>query len=124
MAAATFPAYLDGADGWLFSDKCDGSKPDEMESRWDDVRSRTEEMCTAYYVAGGEYMLEKDREMEEGARAAVAERASAKGGGGMDGKGNNEEDHDTQWLPTKHQMEIVMKNKNKANELFLGDLEL
>jgi hypothetical protein len=45
-------------------------------------------------------------------------------GGGADGKGNDEEDHNTQWLPAKHWMEIVMKNKNKANELFLGDLEL
>ena len=29
--------YLDGADGWLFSDKCDDAKPEEMELRWDDV---------------------------------------------------------------------------------------
>jgi hypothetical protein len=69
-------------------------------------------------------MLEKDREMEEGARAAAAKRATAKGGGGADSKGNDEEDHDAQWLPTKRRMEIVMKNKNKANELFSGDLEL
>ena len=45
-------------------------------------------------------------------------------GGGTDGKGNDEEDHDTQWLPAKRQMEIVMKNKNKAKEFFLGNLEL
>ena len=95
-----------------------------MESRWDDVRSRTEEMCAAYYAAEREYALEKDWEMEERARAAAAERATAEGGGGVDGEGNNEEDHDTQWLPTKCRMEIVMKNKNKANELFSGDLEL
>ena len=42
----------------------------------------------------------------------------------MVGKGNDEEDHDTQWLPTKRRMEIVMKYKNKANKLFLGILEL
>ena len=28
-----FTAYLDGADGWLFSDKCDNATPEEMESR-------------------------------------------------------------------------------------------
>jgi hypothetical protein len=78
---ATFAAYLDGADGWLFSDECDDTKPEEMESRWDDVRSRTEEMCAAYYAAEHEYALEKDREMEKGARAAAAEHAAAKGGG-------------------------------------------
>ena len=52
-----------------------------MESRWDDVRSRTEEMCAAYYAAEHEYTLEKDQEMEKGARAAAAERTAAKGGG-------------------------------------------
>ena len=62
--------------------------------------------------------------MEEGARAAAAKRAAAEGGGGTDGKGKDEEDHNMQWLPTIHQMEIVMKNKNKANELILGNLEL
>jgi hypothetical protein len=81
-------------------------------------------MCTAYYAAEREYALEKDREMEEGARAAATERAAAKGGGGTDGKGNDKEDHNTQWLTTKCRMEIVMKNKNKANELFSDNLEL
>ena len=65
-AAATFAAYLDGTDGWLFLDECNNAKPEEMESRWDDVRSRTEGMCAAYYMAECEYALEKDREMEEG----------------------------------------------------------
>ncbi len=95
-----------------------------MESRWDNNWSRMEEMCAAYYVAEHEYALEKDREMEKGARAAAAELAAAKGVGGADGKGSDEEDHDTQWLPEKRRMEIVMKNKNKANKLFSGNLEL
>ena len=73
--------YLDGADGWLFLDECNNAKPEEMESQWDNVRWRTEEMCMAYYIAEREYALEKDREMEEGARATAAERAAAEGGG-------------------------------------------
>ena len=80
-AATTFAAYLDGAGGWLFSDECDDAKPEEMESWWDDVRLRTEEMCAAYYAAEHEYAMEKDREMEKGARAAAAKRAAAEGGG-------------------------------------------
>ena len=68
-------------------------------------------------------MLEKDWEMEKGARAAAAKHAAAEGGGGADGEGSDEEDHNTQWLPEKRWMEIVIKNKNKANELFSGDLE-
>ncbi len=59
-----------------------GKDPQEMESRWDNIRSRMEEMCAAYYAAEREFALEKDQEMEEGARAAAAERAAAKGGGG------------------------------------------
>ena len=53
-----------------------------MELRWDDVRSRTEEMCAAYYAAEHEYALEKDQEMEKGARAATAEHVAAEGEGG------------------------------------------
>ena len=34
-----FAAYLNGADGWLFSDECDNATLEEMESRWDDNRS-------------------------------------------------------------------------------------
>ncbi len=123
-AAATFAAYPNGADGWLFSDECNDAKAEEMESRWDDVWSRTEEMCAAYYAAKHEYALEKDREMEKGARTAAAEHTAAKGWGGADGKGSDEEDHDTQWLPAKRRMEVVRKNKNKVYELFLGDFEL
>ena len=115
-----FAAFLDGEDDWLFSNECDDATPQEMESRWDDVRSRTEDMCAAFYAAEREYLLEKDREMEEGARIAAAERAAAEGGGGEDGEGNDEDDHDTRRLPTKRRMEIVMKNKNEANELFSG----
>ena len=37
-------------------------------------------MCTAYYAAERENALEKDREMEEGARAMAVERAAAEGG--------------------------------------------
>ncbi len=54
-----FAAHLDSADGWLFSDESNDARPEEMESR-----------------------LEKDWEMEEGARAAAAKRTAAKGGGG------------------------------------------
>ena len=81
-------------------------------------------MCVVYYAAKREYTLEKDREMEEGARAAAAVRAAAEGGGGADSEGNNEDNHNTRWLPMKRRMEIRMKNKNEANKLFSGDLEL
>ncbi|KAL3771140.1 hypothetical protein ACHAW5_009924 [Stephanodiscus triporus] len=109
-----FARYLDETDDWLFSDECDVATADEMEARWDKVRSRTEDMCADYYAAEREYSMEKEREMEEGARLAAAERAAEVGGG----DGDDEDDHDTRRLPTKRRMEIVMKNKNEANELF------
>ena len=73
-----FAVYLDGADSWLFLDKCDDATPEDMESWWDDVRLRTEEMCAAYYAAERKYALEKDQEMKEEARAAAAN--SVRGG--------------------------------------------
>ena len=82
-----FAAYLDGTDGWLFLDECNNATPEEMESRWDNVRSRTEEMCTAYYAAKHKYALEEDQEMKEGARAAAAECTAAEGGGGRGRQG-------------------------------------
>ncbi|KAL3806626.1 hypothetical protein ACHAXA_010814 [Cyclostephanos tholiformis] len=108
-----FARYLDELDNWLFSDECDAASVEEMEGKWEDVKSRTEEMCADYYAAEREYSLEKDRKMEEEAKLAAAERAAE---GGEDG--DDEDDHDTRRLPTKRRMEIVLKNKNEANELF------
>ena len=53
----------------------------------------------------------KEREMEEEAKLAAAER-------GSEGDGDDEEDHDTRRLNFPRRMEIVMKNKKEANELF------
>jgi hypothetical protein len=111
--------YLNGADGWLFSDECNNVTPEEMKLQRDDNRSRTEEMlCAAFYVAEHEYTPKKDRKMEEGARTAATERAVAEGGGNTDGEGNSEDDHDMRRLPIKRRMDITMKNKNEADKLF------
>ena len=87
VAAAIFAAYLNGADDWLFLDECNDAKPEEMELQWDDVRSRTEEMCAAYYAAEREYALETDWAIEEGARAASTKLAAAEGRGGRGRQG-------------------------------------
>jgi tetratricopeptide (TPR) repeat protein len=109
-----FARYLDDVDDWLYSDECDASSVEEMEGKWNDVNSSTMEMCAEYYAAEREYELGKEREMEEEARLAAAERAADVGEDG----GDDDDDHDTRRLPTKRRMEIVMKNKNEANELF------
>ncbi len=112
-----FNTYLNGADGWLFLDKCDIATLEEMECWWDgNNRSSTEEMYTVFYAAKCEYTLEKDQdEMEEGPEPPQPS------GGNTDGEGNNEDDHHIRWLPTKYQMEIVMKNENEAKELSSGE---
>jgi hypothetical protein len=112
-----FNTYLNGADGWLFSDECDIATLEEMVCWWDNNnRSRTEEMYTVFYAAKCEYTMEKDQnEMEEGLEPPKPS------GGNTDGEGNNEDDHHTRWLPTKYRMEIVMKNENEAKELSSGD---
>ncbi len=107
-----FASYLDGVDDWLFSEECDEATLEQMEVKWTSVRSETEELCAEYLSAKRDEAAQNDREMEEEARKAAAESAA----NGDDDDSND--DHDTRRLPTKRRMEIVMKNKNEANELF------
>mmetsp|Transcript_28544 Transcript_28544/g.60504 ORF Transcript_28544/g.60504 Transcript_28544/m.60504 type:complete len:748 (+) Transcript_28544:113-2356(+) len=107
-----FASYLDSVDDWLFSEECDDADCAQMEEKWNAVESKTEEMCEEYLAAKRAEAEQMDREMEEASKLAAAEKAA----NGDD----DEEDHDTRRLPTKRRMEIVMKNKNEANELFSG----
>jgi len=106
-----FDEYLDNLDDWLFSDECDGMDVQEMEKKLADVLEETRTTCAEYFEAVRKEAEEKEREMEEEAKKAEAERAAEGGGDDDDG------DHDTRRLPKKRRMEIVMKNKNEANEL-------
>lgn len=106
-----FVKFLDDTDEWLYSDKCDEATVEEMESKWTDVRMTTELMCADYFAAEKEREMQKEREMEEEAKLAAAER-------GAEGDGDDEEDHDTRRLNFPRRLEIVMKNKKEANELF------
>lgn len=107
-----FTSYLDGTDDWLFSEGCDEATLEQMEEKWNSVQSKTQEMCGEYLAAKQAEAVEKEREMEEEARIGAVERDAE---AAMNG--DEEEDHDTRRLPTKRRMEIVMKNKNEANEL-------
>ncbi len=73
-------------DGWLFSDECDNATPEKMDSQRDNNRSRTKEMYVTIHTVKCMYMLEKDWEMEEGARTPAAE------------SGNDEDDHNMRRL--------------------------
>lgn len=108
-----FTKYLDDTDEWLYSDECEVATVEEMEAKWNDVRMKTEEMCAEFFAAEKERVMKKEREMEEEVIQAAADRA-ANGGG----DGDEEEDHDSRRLNFSRRMEIVMKNKKEANELF------
>jgi len=114
-----FMTYLDGVDDWLFSEECDEASLERMEEEWDKVRSRTDEMCGEYFAATRREVEERDRDMEDEARAAAAAEAAASALSSEENDDDdNEADHDTRRLPAKRRMEMVLKNKNEANELF------
>jgi molecular chaperone DnaK (HSP70) len=106
-----FVKFLDDTDEWLYSEKCDEATVEEIEAKWTDVRLTTELMCADYFAAEKKREMQKEREMEEEAKQAAAER-------GAEGDGDDQEDHDTRRLNFPRRLEIVMKNKKEANELF------
>ena len=108
-----FAELLDSTDDWLFSEECDAATLAQMEQKWTAIESKMKEMCADYFAAKQKEAEEKDREMDEEAKLGAALRDAE---AAMNG--DEEDDHDTRRLPTKRRMEIVMKNKNEANELF------
>jgi len=109
-----FTSYLDGTDDWLFSEDCDEATLEQMEEKWNSIQTKTQDVCGEYLAAKKDEADQKDREMEQEAQLAAAERQAEAAMNGDD----EVEDHDNRRLPTKRRMEIVMKNKNEANELF------
>jgi tetratricopeptide (TPR) repeat protein len=115
-----FTSHLDETDDWLFSEACDAATVKEMEERWVAIQSKTKELCADYLDAKQAEIDKKNREMEEEVqRAAALREAEYAMNGGTDDM-EEQEDHDTRRLPTKRRMNIVLKNKTEANELFAG----
>jgi len=110
-----FNSFLDGTDDWLFSDECEEASVEQMIEKWTQIQGRTQEFCGDYLAAKQFEADRKDRDLEEEAQRAAAERDAE---AAMNGDDGDEADHDTRRLPTKRRMEIVMKNKAEANELF------
>lgn len=108
-----FASYLDDNDDWLFSDECENANVEQMEEKLSQIQGKTQEFCADYLAATQADAERKEKELEEEAKRATAEQ-DAEGGDG------EAEDHDTRKLPFKRRMEIVLKNKTEANELFSG----
>mmetsp|Transcript_1190 Transcript_1190/g.2102 ORF Transcript_1190/g.2102 Transcript_1190/m.2102 type:complete len:730 (+) Transcript_1190:311-2500(+) len=104
-------AHLTKTDDWLFSEECDNADLDQMNAKLEEVLAKSNEMCAVYYEAVSKEAEMMEKQMKEEAERAKAEREAA---------GEDDEDHDNRRLPKKRRMEIVMKNKQEANELFAG----
>ena len=109
--ADTLDSYLDGLEDFLFSEECDNASKDEMQTKVNETLAKTKELCAGYFEAVQKETEAKEKEMEEEAKKAQLERNSGEENG-------EEDDHDNRRLPKKRRMEIVMKNKAEANELF------
>lgn len=106
----TLDAFLDSVENWIFSEEADAASKEDVLAKLEAAIKETGEMAKDYLDALRKEKDEKDREMEAEAKRAQEERE-----GEPDGE---EDDHDNRRLPKKRRMEIVMKNKAEANELF------
>jgi tetratricopeptide (TPR) repeat protein len=103
--------FLNELDDWVFSEEADDANLEAMQAKWDETNAKVKDVCAAYYEAVDKDEKAKEKEMEEEAKKAQLEAA-------LNGEDVDEEDHDNRRLPKKRRMEIVMKNKNEATELF------
>jgi len=110
LLPTTIDSYLNELDDWLFSEDCDTATKEQMKEKYDTIEQKTKDVCHEYYDAIQKETAAKELEMEEEAKKAQLERNA--------GQDDNEDDHDNRRLPKKRRMEIVMKNKTEANELF------
>ena len=110
LLPSNLDSYLDELDDWLFSDEADSADKAAMQEKLQKTIDSTKDMCKDYFEALRAEAEAKEREMEEEAKKAQLEREGE--------EGIDEDDHDNRRLPKKRRMEIVMKNKAEANELF------
>eukprot|EP00977_Amphora_coffeiformis_P003434 scaffold638_cov168-Amphora_coffeaeformis.AAC.16 len=109
IPASELDAYLDEVDNWLFSEQADDATKDDMAKKYEEVTAKTCEIAKEYLAKVQEEKEATEKEMEAEAKRAQEERK---------GEDEDDEDHDNRRLPKKRRMEIVLKNKAEANELF------
>ena len=109
IPAAEMDAFLDEIENWLFSEEADAATKDDMLKKYEETTGKTNEIAKEYFAKVQEEKEALEKEMEAEAKKAQEER---------NGDDEDEDDHDNRKLPKKRRMEIVMKNKAEANELF------
>ena len=102
--------HLNAVEDWIFSPDTDAASKDDVLAKWEETQAKTAELAKEYFGA-----LQREKETKEAELQALQAQAAAEEK--EDGDENND-DHDTRRLPKKRRMEIVMKNKAEANELF------
>eukprot|EP00980_Cylindrotheca_fusiformis_P031053 scaffold25752_cov108-Cylindrotheca_fusiformis.AAC.1 len=110
LLPSTMDSYLDDVENWMFAEETDLATKDDVIAKLEATIKETREMAKDFFDALKKEKDDAEREMEAEAKKAQEERA-----GEPDGE---EDDHDNRRLPKKRRMEIVMKNKAEANELF------
>lgn len=110
LLPSTLDTYLDDIENWVFSEEAENATKDQVLAKLDSTLKETGEMAKDYLEA-----IKKDKEAKEQEMEAEAKKAQAEREGEPEGE---EDDHDNRRLPKKRRMEIVMKNKAEANELF------
>jgi molecular chaperone DnaK (HSP70) len=110
LLPSTLEAFLDDVENWIFSEEAEQASKDDVLAKLEATMEKTDELAKDYLDALQKERDAKDREMEAEAKLAQEERAGEQEG--------EEDDHDNRRLPKKRRMEIVMKNKAEANELF------
>jgi molecular chaperone DnaK (HSP70)/tetratricopeptide (TPR) repeat protein len=115
LLPSTLDAYLNEIDDWLYSDEAEEATQAQMATKLEAVLTKTKtELCPAYFAALQQDQAAKEQELEQEAKQAQMER----NGQDPDQEDQEEEDHDQRRLPMKRRLEIVLKNKKEANELF------
>jgi molecular chaperone DnaK (HSP70) len=109
--------YLNELDDWLFSeDANENATLDNMQAKWQETQAKLQDMCADFNAAVEQDKAMMEKEMNDAAKQAAAEKAC--NGSNADANDDDDDDHDNRRLPKKRRMEIVMKNKEEANELF------
>ncbi|CAM9341115.1 unnamed protein product [Chrysoparadoxa australica] len=100
--------YLEEAEDWLYSEEADDSSLEQLKDKRAKLEEDCTEMCKEYFDACRSTKEAVEKELEEEARKAEAERAA----------NPEEEDHDFRKLKVADRLRLVMKNKEEGTELF------
>lgn len=102
-------ALLEDCENWMYDNEDVGLEAVKTENA--KLREGVQKHCQAFFDAEEADRKAVEKQLEEEAKRAEAERAA---------NGEEDEDHDTRKLKKADRMRMVMKNKEEGTELFKG----